>query len=197
MRLGVSLATIGVAVSVLVMAVFAPLRARPRLGARRAARRGHLADRRRGGVLGAAPGAAAAPAHRRARGRVRAQRRPDRRAGHAGQRRRPTTGSLGVRRRSIAYELVARHRSAASVVGFGGAWLLRRVGAAVARVSTRWRCSPSRCSRTPARRLLHGVRLRRGVRRRADPRQRRAAAPRPRPGRSPRGSPGSPRSGCS
>ena len=41
-----------------------PLRARSELGARRAARRGHLADRRRRGLLGAAPGAAAAPADR-------------------------------------------------------------------------------------------------------------------------------------
>ena len=52
-----------------------PLPARPVLGARGAARRGHLADRRGRGVLGAPRGAAAPTADRRARGGVRPQRR--------------------------------------------------------------------------------------------------------------------------
>ena len=81
---GVSLATIGVAVSVGVVAVGCPLPPRAAVGARGAARRGHLADRRGGGVLGAARGAAAPAAHRRARGGVRPQRRAHRRAGDAG-----------------------------------------------------------------------------------------------------------------
>ena len=62
MSLGVALATLGVAVSVAVMARWAPTTCRARLAARDPARRGHLADRRGGGVLGAASGAAASPA---------------------------------------------------------------------------------------------------------------------------------------
>ena len=53
-----------------------PLRAAPRLEHRPADRRDPVLDRRRGGVLGAAPGAAPPPDHRHARGRVRLQRRP-------------------------------------------------------------------------------------------------------------------------
>ena len=69
-----------------------PLPARPAVGAGRAARCRHLADRRGGGVLGAAGGAAAPAADRRARGGVRPQRRTDRRAGDADlDRRRSTT----------------------------------------------------------------------------------------------------------
>ncbi len=67
------------------------LPARAALGAGDPARRGLLADRRRGGVLGAARGAAAAPDHRRPRVRVRSQRRPHGRAGHAGLHRRGAT----------------------------------------------------------------------------------------------------------
>ncbi len=58
-----------------------PLPPRAAVGAGRAARRGDLADRRGGGVLGAAGGAAAPAADRRARGGVRSQRRADRGAG--------------------------------------------------------------------------------------------------------------------
>ncbi len=53
------------------------------LGDRGPARRGHVADRRGRGVLGAPRGPAPEAAHRRARGRVRPQRRPDHRPGHA------------------------------------------------------------------------------------------------------------------
>ena len=101
-----------------------PLRARPAVGDRRAAGGGHLADRRRGGVLGAAPGAAAAPAHRCPGGGVGAQRRPHGRAGHPGQRRwRPRDRSTSPGRSptsSIAGTI------GGLVVGYAGAWLLRR-----------------------------------------------------------------------
>ncbi len=101
-RLGLSLATIGVAVSVLLMAAFAHYVLGSVLADRGAARRGDVPDRRRGGVLGAAPGAAAEPAGGLAGGRVGAQRRPDRRAGHRDQRRLRTTRSSATWRSSPA-----------------------------------------------------------------------------------------------
>ena len=137
MRLGLSLATIGVAVSVTSWRVGRPLPARAALGARRAARRGDLADRRGGGVLGAARAAAAAAARRRARGRVGTQRRPDRRPGHADlHRRRGRPRHRRARSAIVVFELV---------VGLSvrpGRRLRRRLadapgGAAVARASTR------------------------------------------------------------
>ena len=167
-----SLATIGVAVSVLVT-VGSPLRARAELGARRPARRDHLAHRRRRGVLGAAPGAAAPQAHRRARGRV-------------GLNDAPTVvlvtlvtagaahGVLGFAG-EIVFEL------GVGVLGRTRCRVRRSLAAAPcrappARASTRWPCCPSRCWRTPGRRPAR-LGLRRGLRRRADPRQRGAAAP--------------------
>ena len=147
MRLGVSLATIGVAVSVLVMAVLLPLRARAELGALGAARRGHLAHRRGRGVLGAAPGAAAAPADRRARGRVGPQRRPDGRAGHPGQRRRRATASWASPARSSGSSASASSAGSRSGSAAPGCCAARRCRA---RASTRWRCCPSPSSRTPA-----------------------------------------------
>ena len=124
MRLGVSLATVGVAVSVAVMAVLAHYVLG--LSWQQAVLRGrdHLAHRRRRGVLGAAAGAAAAPADRGARGRVRTQRRADGRARHARQHRRWSTAS-SASQAIIVWELGVGVLGGL-VVGFGGAWLLRR-----------------------------------------------------------------------
>ena len=112
MRLGVSLATVGVGGQRAVMARRRALPARPRLAARGAAGGGHLADGRRRGVLGAAPGAAAAPADRGPGGGVGPQRRADRPAGHAGQ------------HRCRARPRRARLRRASSSTSWPAAWLV-------------------------------------------------------------------------
>ena len=126
MRLGVSLATVGVAVSVTVVALGAHYVLGLPVGARGAAGRGDLADRRGGGVLGAAGGAAAQAADRRARGGVRPQRRADGRPGdpgvdRRGRRARTASRSSGI----IVYELVAG-AAIGLAAGFGGAWVMRR-----------------------------------------------------------------------
>ena len=157
-----------------------PLPARAAVGARGAARRGHLADRRGRGVLGAARGAAAASAGRRARGRVRAQRRPDRRAGDPDldRRRASTTGSSAPPGSSSASWRSAW--SPGSAFGFGGAWLMRRA----ALPSSGLYPIAVLClafARVRRRRGRPRLRLRRGLRRRAGARQQRAAAPRGHP----------------
>ena len=152
-----------------------------------AARCGHVADGRGGGLLGAAAGAAPAAAGRRARGRVRPQRRPDRRAGHADRRRArwPTTVSLrlvGDRR------LRARRRPGRRA----GGRLRRRLADAPGR--------PAVVGPLPARRAgARGPGVRRGRRRCTRPGSPRSTSPRwcwatpscrtarP-PGRSPRAS---------
>ena len=82
MRLGLSLATIGVAVSVTVVAVGAHYLLGLPWELAVPARCGHLAHRRGSGVLGTARRAHQEAAVRCPRGRVRAQRRPHRRPGH-------------------------------------------------------------------------------------------------------------------
>ena len=176
MRLGLSLATIGVAVSVAIVA----LGAHYLLGLRwqLAVLLGAVTspDRRGRGVLGAAPGAAAAPADRGARGGVGPQRRPDRRAGHAGQHRAaPTTGCLDVRWASCSASS-SLGVLVGLAVGFGGAWLMRRVALPssglypLAVLSLTLLAYGGTAG-------LHALRVRRGLRRRAGPGQRRPAAP--------------------
>ena len=147
-RMGVSLATVGIAVSVAVMAVGAhyllglPWELAILLG------RGLLADRRGRGVLGAAGGAAAAPDHRCPRVRVRPQRRAHGRAGHAGLHRRG--GRARRARDGRHHRLRAGRRRAARP----GGRLRRRLGDAPGRAAV-LRPLPDRDP------VPHGHRLRR------------------------------------
>ena len=138
-RLGVSLATVGVGRVGGDRRARRPLPARAAVGARRPARCGDVAHRRRGRVLGAAGGAAAAQADRVARGRVRPQRRTHRRARHPRVERR---GRRPRRLRDVRdRRLRARHRHrrsdsppASAVPGSCAAPRCRRPA------STRWPC---------------------------------------------------------
>ena len=152
-----------------------PLPARHSLGARRAARRDHVADGRRGSVLGAPRRAAPPEAGRHARGRVGAQRRPDRRPRHPDLERR-------VERPRTARRHRHRGVGAGRRRGLGAGLRLRRCLADAA-------CGPSLVRPLPDRGALPDpaglrrssrgprVRLRRGVRRSTDPGQPGAAAP--------------------
>ena len=171
------------------------LRARPAVGARRPARRGDLADGRGGGVLGPARGPDQEAALRCARGRVGTQRRPDRRPRHADLHRRDGGARHPVHIGIVVFELVGGRR-----VRPGRR--LRRCVADAARGPAGLGPVPDRRAdadlpRVRRRGVRARVRVRRGVRGRAGPRQLRAAAPRRRPGRSPRAWRGWPRSGSS
>ena len=164
---------------------------------RGAARRGHLADRRRCGVLGAPGGAAPAAAHRRARGGVRAS--TTRRRSSWSRSSRP--GAARRARRALATPgSSSTSWSPAWPSGWSsasaGAWVMRRAALPssglypLAVLSLCFLAYGSRGRRAR-------VRLRRGLRRRADPRQRRAAAPGGHPVLRRGRWPGWPRSGCS
>ena len=175
MRLGVSLATRGRRRVGDRRGRGLALPARPAVGAGDPAGCGHLAHRRGRGVLGAADRAPAPTALGHPRGRVGAQRRPHRRPGHPGLLGRPPGAGRGPDGRHGRPR--ARPRG-----GLGPGVRLRR----------RLDPAPDRAARLgplPDRRALPGLprvrrrgrrprqRLRRDLRRRADPRQQRAPAP--------------------
>ena len=177
MRLGVSLATLGVAISVTVVAVGRPLRARPVLGARRAARRGHL---RRPTRPRCSRCCASCPLPKRLTGTLEAE---------SGLNDAPTvvlvtlisTGALSedgplVIAGIIVFELVAGVLIGLAV-GFGGAWVMRRAALPSSGLYPLAVHLPDP-PRVRRRRGRARVRLRGRLRRRAGARQLRAAAPR-------------------
>ena len=177
MRLGLSLATLGVAVSVAVVAVGAhyllglPWELAVLLGAVTSPTDAAAVF----SVLRVVP--LPRRLDRRARGRVRPQRRPDGRPGHPDldrRRRRPRASSAtaGI----VVLELVA------GIVARPGGRLRRRLGDAPGRAAVLGPLPARGRSRLTflaygAAAVLHALRLRRGVRRRAGPRQHRPAAP--------------------